>query len=144
MVEVVLALSIVALGLLTIMGLFPQALNSAKSAADDSLTSLVAQDTIAERRIEIATNGAPIAVIPNGDIGRLSSTSVQRWFTVSGQETNVAGLGEFHCVLTVFPVTTVPSLPNLEFVQVQVMWPYYNTTVFPPNTNTYYTEISKY
>jgi len=76
MIEIVVALSVMAIGLLAILGLFPQGLNSAKNAADDSLCALVAQDTIAARRIDIqdvvSTIGA--ANIPS------------RWFTSTGKE----------------------------------------------------------
>jgi len=80
LIEVVLALSIVAIGLLTILGLFPQALTSAKNAADDSICGMVAQDTIASRKIDIQT-GTPIGG------GALAS----RWFSANGQEIILTG-----------------------------------------------------
>ena len=46
LIEVVLALSIVAIGLITIMGLFPQALTSGKNAVDDSICGMIAEDTM--------------------------------------------------------------------------------------------------
>jgi uncharacterized protein (TIGR02598 family) len=141
LIEVVLALSIVALGMLTILGLFPQGLTSAKNAADDSLCAMVAQDTIADRKIQIetGTNNAAIGVV---------GTNPNRWFDAKGKElfTTSPTNAMFNCLITATPN---PSYPNLEITQVQIMWPWYNAstttkTPAPPNTNTFVTEIVKY
>jgi len=140
LIEVVLALSIVAVGLITIMGLFPQGLNSAKSAADDSLCAMVAQDTIAERRIDLQKGSSSVG----------AASIPPRWFTSSGQEIfvppDIPTNAMFKCQIAALPF---PGYPNLEQTQIQILWPWYNAspstkTPSPPNTNTFVTEIAKY
>ncbi|HXI84780.1 MAG TPA: hypothetical protein VNL17_11910 [Verrucomicrobiae bacterium] len=136
LIEVVLALSIVAIGLLTILGLFPQALTSAKNAADDSICGMVAQDTIAARKIDIQTGIATIGVTP----------PTFRWFTGNGQETNAASASNamFKCEIT---ATAVPGFANLEATQLRIIWPWFALSTAskqPPNTNIFVTEIAKY
>jgi type II secretory pathway pseudopilin PulG len=139
LIEVVLALSIVAVGLVSIMGLFPQGLNSAKNAADDSLCAIVAQDTIADRRIDIQIGASSIG----------AANIPPRWFTANGQEIigpTSATNAMFKCMITALPF---PGLPNLEQTQVQIFWPWYNAnlntkTPAPANTNIFVTQITKY
>jgi uncharacterized protein (TIGR02598 family) len=139
LIEVVLALSIVAIGLVTIIGLFPQGLTSARNAVDDSLCGIIAQDTIADRRIEIQ-NGGTVTVV---------GTPI-RWYAANGTEITATPINPatamFQVVITATPV---PGIPNAESTQIQILWPWYNSSLTtktppPPNTNTFYTEITKY
>jgi len=142
LIEVVLALSIVAIGLVTIIGLFPQGLTSGRNAVDDSLCGMIAEDTIADRKIDIQTTNSTIA----------AASIPSRWFTANGTEilkpvsaTNAM----FQVNITATPVVGLPNNVNVESTQIQILWPWLNPSLTtktppPPNTNTFYTEITKY
>ena len=140
LIEVVLALSIVAIGMVTIIGLFPQGLTSAKNAVDDSLCGIIAEDAIASRKVDIQTNVSPI-----GDPNIAS-----RWYAANGTEITANPINPANAMFqVVITATVVPGIPNLESTQIQIMWPWYNSSLTtktppPPNTNTFYTEITKY
>jgi uncharacterized protein (TIGR02598 family) len=142
LIEVVLALSIVAIGLVTIIGLFPQGLTSGRNAVDDSLCGIIAEDAIASRRIDLQN-----PVTSGATIGQANIPS--RWYAANGTEilTPPSGANAMFQVVTTASVD--PNIPNLEITQIQIMWPWLNPsltvkTPSPPNTNNYYTEITKY
>jgi uncharacterized protein (TIGR02598 family) len=144
LIEVVLALSIVAVGLISIIGLFPQGLTSAKNAVDDSICGMIAQDVIASRKVDIQTGVSTIGVSPISAL----------WYTANGapltnnpvSPTNAM----FQVLITATPVIGLPNnINNVESTQVQILWPWYSSqtvtkTPAPPNTNTFCTEITKY
>jgi type II secretory pathway pseudopilin PulG len=140
LIEVVLALSIVAIGLVTIIGLFPQGLTSGRNAVDDSLCGIIAEDAIASRKIDIQTKVSPIGD-PNIPI---------RWYAANGTEITAAPINPANAMFqVVITATPVPGIPNLENTQIQILWPWFSgqtvtKTPPPPNTNTFYTEITKY
>lgn len=136
LVEVVLAMAVVAVGLITIIGLFPQGLTSARRAMDDSLCAMIAQDVIAERRILIQNGGAQIGIVNAADS--------PRFYTPEGTNTTDASSALYRCEVTNTPVATIA---NLENTQVRIVWPWYTTgssTNAPPNTNVFVTMIAKY
>ena len=142
LIEVVLALSIVAIGLITIMGLFPQALTSGKNAVDDSICGMIAEDTIAARKIDIQTGKSTIGA-PN---------IPPRWFTANGTEIfvppDLPSNATFQVVITAAPVPGLPNNVNVESTQIQIFWPWLTPNLTkaipPPSTNTFYTEITKF
>lgn len=136
LIEVVLALAVVTVAMVTILGLFPQGLNSARNAIDDSLIAIIVQDTITSRRIDIQTGVSTIG----------ASGIPSRWFTPDGKETNAANasVAMFKCdVIT----SLVGGISNLENTRVRVVWPWFavdTSTKSPPNTNIFVTEITRY
>ncbi len=138
LVEVVLALAVVAVGLITIIGLFPQGLSSARRAMDDSLSAMVAQDVIAERRILIQNGGATLGN---------ASAEPPRWYAAEG--TNLFGAASSTNAMYKCEIVATLINPNLEETQVRIYWPWYSaatTTKTPPpaNTNIFVTRIAKY
>jgi type II secretory pathway pseudopilin PulG len=144
LIEVVLALSIVAVGMVTIIGLFPQGLTSAKNAVDDSLCGMIAEDAIASRKIDIQTGNSTI----------LAATIPPRWYAANGREIfvppDLPTGATFQVNITATPVIGLPiDNVSVEQTRVQILWPWFSPktdikTPSPPNTNTFYTEITKY
>lgn len=138
LVEVVLAIAIVAIGLVAILGLFPQGLTSGQNAADDSLLAVIVQDVIAQRKIYIQN-------YPN-QIG-LPDLNQPYWFLPDGSTTTAANANtaRYKCEMFCGPVT---GIPNLETNQVRVLWPWFqasgNNAYKPLNTNSYFTQIAAY
>lgn len=62
LIEVTLAIGIIAFGLIAILGLVPVGLNAAKDAADDTRTSLIAQDVFNRVRGDLSTNTTAVPV----------------------------------------------------------------------------------
>ena len=137
LIEVVLALAVATVGVVAIIGLFPQGLTSARNAIDDSLVSMIVQDTVAARRVDIQTGSNTVGI---------ATAANTRWFAADGKETNSALAAMFKCeVFASKPYTGM----NLELTQVRVLWPWYNTSTTtktppPANTNIFMTEIVKY
>jgi hypothetical protein len=136
LVEVVLAVAVVAVGLITIIGLFPQGLTSARRAMDDSFSAIIAEDTIAARRILIQTG--------NANIGSVAPADSRRWYTPEGTVTNDPSLAMYKC-----EITAKKLADGLESTHVLVVWPWYNADPVtksppPPNTNAFVTEIARY
>lgn len=61
LVEVTLAIGIIAFALLAIFALIPVGLNSSRDAIDDTTTSLIAQDIYNRIKSEVATDQVPVA-----------------------------------------------------------------------------------
>lgn len=60
LIEVALALGIIAFALVAILGMIPVGLNASRDAIDDTRTSLIAQDVANRVRAEISTVGDPL------------------------------------------------------------------------------------
>jgi prepilin-type N-terminal cleavage/methylation domain-containing protein len=133
LVEVVLALAVVAVGLITIIGLFPQGLSSARRAMDDSFCAMVAQDVIAQRRVLIQSGGATIG-----------GPTVTEWYTGEGTNTTDATIAMYKCEVRSIPLT----VGLLEQTEVRVYWPWYRSATpantQTQNTNIFVTMIAKY
>jgi len=139
LIEVVLALAVVAVGLVTIIGLFPQGLTSARRAMDDSLSAMVAQDAFATRRILVQNGSATI--------GTVAPSDSPLWYDATG--TNLANAASSINALYKCEIRATLINPNLEQTEVNIYWPWYSTKVGtknppPPNTNTFVTMIAKY
>ena len=97
MVEVTLALGIVAFALLAIFGLLPVGLTASRNAADDTRTSMVAQDaynrvraslnrgvyfdgTFARVPLSIPATSSPVVALPAPWTGGVASDQTVAWF----------------------------------------------------------------
>lgn len=135
LVEVVLAIAIIAIGLVAILGLFPQGLTSGQNASDDSLVAVIAQDVITRRKIDIQGNPAILGTSP-GD----------SWFLPDGSETSAgsANTARYKCKVICAPVA---GIANLESTRVEIVWPWFKPAgdgYSPLSTNVFVTEIAAY
>jgi uncharacterized protein (TIGR02598 family) len=129
LVEIMIALGVIAIGLIAIVGLIPQGVQSARDAADNTLAATIVQDTFNQIRAQ-----ALIAWPPS---------------ILSSYYYDAAGTNEFNSVgpLTFYRVqlTTAQPSPNLLTVSAMVMWPVnLSSTVNPLNTNFFFTSIANY
>ena len=128
LIEVVLALAVIAIGLLAVIGLFPQGLQSARDAADNTLSATIVQDLFSQLRnstagsLSICDNP-----IPYGSPGypgcnhslpvSLSGSTTTFYFDQEGFITPSPSY------FTVTLTCTLSSLPNLSTVAATVRWP---------------------
>jgi uncharacterized protein (TIGR02598 family) len=139
LIEVVLALAVVAVGLVTIIGLFPQGLNSARRAMDDSLSAMVAQDVLAARRVSIQDGKAAIGIV--------AATDSPLWYDATG--TNLESAASSINAMYKCEIRATKINSQLEQTEVDIYWPWYSAILAnknppPPNTNTFVTMIAKY
>lgn len=122
LVEVMLAMGIVALGLMGILALFPNALQSSRDAADTTLAATIAQDAISEARVQsfaaLASSGT---ITLNYDSAGFSNDATP-YYRLSRQ---------------------CDPDPSLQLVRVtaKVLWPAPSPT---PMTNVFVTFIANY
>ncbi len=130
LVEIIIALAVVSFGLIAVVGLIPQGIQSARDAADNTLAATIVQDTLNAVRAQALASWPPPA-------------GTQSYYY------DAAGTNEFSSAgtLTVYQVqlTTVQTIPNyLVTVSAMVMWPVNASTVYPLNTNVFATTIANY
>jgi uncharacterized protein (TIGR02598 family) len=130
LMEVTLAVAVVAIGLIAILGLIPQGVQSSRDAADNTLAATIVQDTFNDLRTRALGGSWPPAAVNiyYDAVGTNSflatSTSLDRYF---------------HVVAT--PVLSA-STPDLYVVTATISWP--ATSASPLNTNVFVTQIARY
>ena len=107
LVEVTLAIGIVAFALLAVLGLVPVALQAAKDAADDTKTSLIAQDV-----------GNRLRAIPNLQVPAVSGTTWYydtdgRWINPTNQSPQTTYSRAFYRVQASYGPMAPANLPPL-------------------------------
>jgi uncharacterized protein (TIGR02598 family) len=149
LVEVALAVAVIAIGLIAILGLFPQGLHSARNAADNTLAATIAQDLFSQLRSSAFDNvsicnappcppGVPVQI----NLSTVTATPIQLYFDHDGFLTNAPSY--YRVILAhslVAPNGVTPLV--LSLVQATVVWPDYLSSA-PINTNIFMTEIAWY
>ena len=133
LIEVVLAVAIASIGIIAILGLLPNAIQSSRDAADNTLSATIAQDIFSDMRTQ------PFNSV---DIGKGS----HNLNLFSGSDTlNFDGNGFRMPPPTYYEVTIkYQPQPPLKISQVQatVVWPAFAAN--PANTNTFTTVVAWY
>jgi uncharacterized protein (TIGR02598 family) len=134
LVEIMLALAVIAIGLVAVIGLIPQGIQASRDAADNTLAATIAHDTFNQMRQQ--------SLIPAGTWPPVSQTVYY-----DALATNVINAvtdpqdAYFRVVVT--PQLSV-SVQGLYVVTASVTWPAKPTTVSPLNTNIFVTTIANY
>jgi uncharacterized protein (TIGR02598 family) len=130
LIEVTLALAIVAIGLIAIVGMLPHGIQASRDAADNTLAATIAHDELNKMRLATTMAGGPPAPV---DI----------YYDASGTNSFPAGSTSPD---RYFHITATPQLsatvPNLYMVNAIVSWPAKSQA--PPNTNFFATQIAVY
>lgn len=129
LVEVTLALAVIAIGLIAILGLLPHGLQASRDAADNTIAATIVQDIFSEMRSQPFT-GPPYNLSAPGSTPPL-------YFTHGGFATNAAG--RYFQVA----VNWEPQPPlSLSRVTATVVWP--AQAAAPINTNIFVTNVAWY
>lgn len=118
LVEIVLALGIMAFAIVGIMGLFPVALRSAQEAQRETHAALIARKIFSDLRSSpagdtfIATNSNLLASQPRFSLSNASTTSVQ--YTAEGRPVGPGQDPIFLATVTVSPDTPSDGLARIE------------------------------
>jgi uncharacterized protein (TIGR02598 family) len=135
MVEVSLALAIVAVGLLAIIGLLPSGYEAARNATDVTLSATIVQDVFSEFRSQPFSSVKPCGTCSPVNLN--NSGNVTIYYDKDGFETNSAGA--YFRVNVAFNNTGLLQMSRLS---ARVVWPHMSAA--PVNTNTYSTVVSLY
>ena len=156
LVEVAIALAVLAVGLLAIMGLFPQGLQASRDAADNTIAATIVQDLFSRIRSQpfntaftICTDQYPPGdpnypgCKPSGIIPPLSPNSVNTLtFDQDGFITNTTTANPQYRAYYRAVVYWGAPVGGVLPITVQICWPALTAT--PVNTNTFFTEIAQY
>ena len=144
MVEVVLALAVLAIGVLGVIGMLPNALTSSRSAADNTLGATIVQDTFNTIRSQ------PFTAVKLDSLGfpttaydlRVNQANVFAYFDQSGLTPAKPPEDNYYKVtLNCVPQGTLP----VTLITATLTWPDKGPgAAVPPNTNTFFTEVANY
>src|SRR6266850_1533954 len=131
LVEVTLALAVMAIGLIAIIGMIPQGVQSSRDAADNTLVATIVHDTFNQMRLRALTGtGWP----PSAQNVYYDAAGTNIVTTIPDEY--------FHVVVT---SQLSPSTPNLYVVAARVTWPDKSSMTVPPtSTNVFATQIANY
>ena len=154
LVEVAVAVAVIAIGLLVVIGLFPQGLQSARNAADNTLSATIVQNMFGQLRngdfiINICTDPSyPFYQCPSPVALNLSVSPGKQSFSFDqeGLLTNGPAYYQVNLQWVAMPVNLpwVVISPDLMLVQATVVWPAYLASPPPINTNIFITEVARY
>ena len=144
LVEVTLAVADMAIGLIAILGLIPQGVQSSRAAADNTLAATIVQDTLSELRLQPFNN---ILICNNFDASGNCIGSVTIDLSVSGVQTLDYDQAGFVTNATSYYKLTVkhdvdPVISSLSHVTATVSWPAQSAS--PLNNITNVTMIARY
>ncbi|MGD1020536.1 MAG: prepilin-type N-terminal cleavage/methylation domain-containing protein [Verrucomicrobiia bacterium] len=133
LIEVVIALAVISVGLIAIVGLIPQGIQSARDAGDNTLAATIVQDTLNAIRQQALTTWPPF------------STQLSYYYDATGTtqlNTTVSTADTYYEVHLPPPQSSANG--NLLTVTAIVWWPVKTGVTAPLNTNTYVTLIANY
>ena len=130
LIEIMLALAVIAIGLIAVVGLIPQGVQASRNAADNTLAATLAHDTFNLLRQQALQAPWPPTLSPN-----------PIYYDAAG--TNEALAASPDRYFSVF-LTIAASQPNLVGVTARVTWPDKSAASIPINTNIFFTSIANY
>jgi uncharacterized protein (TIGR02598 family) len=141
LVEIVIALAVISIGLIAVVGLIPQGVQSARDAADNTLAATIVQDTFNEMRLIASTSGATWT--PNWNASGYPNFP-EIYYDAAGtnQVTTLTSPDRyFHLHILAQPW---PTNPNLLTLMGTMTWPDKAGVTAPLNTNYFFTTIANY
>jgi uncharacterized protein (TIGR02598 family) len=146
LVEVMLALAIVSIGLITILGLLPTGLRSARDAADNTIAATVVQDVFSTLRTNPFTNedltalGFPASggPLPGYNL-QINYPAITAFFDHEGFTAATVADHYYQVNLT---FTNQAPLGALSLVTATIVWPAHSKN--PANTNVFTTGVAQY
>lgn len=144
LVEVMIALAVIAVGLIAIVGLIPQGIQSSRSAADNTLVATIVHDVFdAVRSQPFAnvdlSNRFALGFVPlTYDLTLPSSQSGTAYFDASGFSTTATSADRYYVITLNFQSVNT----GLSLITATVSWPAKSAT--PINSSAFVTQIANY
>lgn len=146
LVEVTLAMAVMAIGLIAILGLIPQGVTSSRDAADNTTAATMVQDLFSTIRASpfITVDLSGFGTLPAGSTYNLQilNPPVTTYFDQAGFNPTTTADYYFRVVLSFRPH---PTLPSLSVITATVSWPAkLNMATTPLNTTKFMTQVAQY
>ncbi|MGA2222504.1 MAG: hypothetical protein ABSH21_12165 [Verrucomicrobiia bacterium] len=145
------AVAVIAIGLLVILGLFPQGLQASRDAADNTLSAMIAQDILNDIRAQSVVNPNFSLSLPSPSLSLCIGCSTSQtlgnnssdtaWFDAQGNIVAGTDPNRYFKVQASYSLYPGGILPLSEVI-VTVAWP--GQSAAPANTNAFITMIAKY
>jgi uncharacterized protein (TIGR02598 family) len=160
LVEVAVATAVIAIGLLVVIGLFPQGLQSARNAADNTLSATIAQTTFNLIRtspfnqVYSCSNCASVPPSPPHDLRSYSGVDIiyfnQQGVEIPSVPASLVSTAAYYLVTVSYsppPLLTAPW--PVSVLQATVFWPAYQSgiptnTISTINANVFVTYVAWY
>lgn len=137
LIEIMLALAVIAIGLIAIVGLIPRGVQASRDAADNTLAATIMHDTFNGIRLSAQSTWPP-------------NTSTVPPLPLTGPQDicyDAAGTNQVDCTTSVdryFHIHLVPQSPSAALLIVGATITWSAKSVIPPNTNFFSTQIANY
>jgi uncharacterized protein (TIGR02598 family) len=139
LVEVTLALAVVATGLVVMLGLLPQGLQYGRAASDNTIAATLAQNIFNTMRRQPFSSVTITDATPGATFSLGNSGSFTCLYDQGGQPTASSSDYYFQVVVSYDPQSTA-----LSRVRAQVAWPYKQGGAAPISTNIFTTLITSF
>jgi uncharacterized protein (TIGR02598 family) len=141
LVEVTLALAVIAIGLIAIIGLLPHGLQASRDAADNTIAATIAQDIFSEIRIDPfnAVNICPPPCVTHNLRDSTSEPDDVINYDKSGFYVPAGSPNSYFNVRVSYQLQPTPRLWQ---VRATVVWPAQSAA--PINTNIFVTQVAWY
>jgi len=143
LVEIMVALVVIAVGLIAIVGLIPQGIQSSRSAADNTLVATIVHDVfnIVRSQPFATVNLNGLGFNPPGyNLSQAGAQSGVAYFDSSGFPTAAQADRYYRVTLNFQHHATLP----LSLVTATVAWQAKTAAAAPPNPQVFFTEIAQY
>lgn len=140
LVEVTIALAVVMIGLMAVLNMVANGLRSSRSAAENCVPAMIAQDVFNQIRTEYKTyGGLSFPTLPATPMPNLETF----YSNIDGTPTNAAG-AYYRTDVSYIDMPGVPATarPNIVRVLVEVYWPSAASPNYP-NTNVFVSQVAK-
>lgn len=138
LVEIVIALAVISIGLIAVVGLIPQGIQSARDAADNTIAATIVQDTFNQMRLWASGPSATWGPTPNWP----SAWYPDAYYDATGTNQINTTIATADTYYDVHLITQAASNPVT--VVAMVMWPVKAMGAKALNTNIYVTVIGHY
>jgi|GEM_PF-2181610 len=151
LIEVMVALTVVTMGIVAVLGLIPVGLKSARDAKDNTQAATIVQDVFASVRSSFMTypTNTPPTLSSSVYLDTITGSTVlsnTALFDITGSQTNAVGPDSYYRIdLTYQQPDSVSGLP-LYRVTAVVTWPVHTSGVTASSLpgNTFVTEVAQY
>jgi uncharacterized protein (TIGR02598 family) len=137
LIEIMLALAVIAIGLIAIVGLIPRGVQASRDAADNTLAATIAHDTFNGIRLQAQKAWPP-------------TTLSDPPLLLTGPQDicyDAAGTNQVDCITSAdryFHVHLVPQSPSAALLTVSATITWSAKSTLPANTNFFSTQIANY
>lgn len=151
LIEVTLAIAVALIGIVGVLAILPQGMQSARSAADNTITATVVENIFSQLRTGNFQQGGGTVICTDPTCSSYVQINLGKdspvetfYFDQAGVITNASRVAwnTYYQMTLTYTNQAQQGLPLLSLVTATVVWPAQAQS--PPNTNIFTTEIAQY